>query len=109
MVRDPGHETGERSSLGKAPARCRWQKQGRGFFRSGRKTGGALLPEPFFGHRKAARSDNRSVGGSNPSPATKKKQAPEGVCFFLLVEAVCPRTLIFVDVLYELVIVNYLL
>jgi hypothetical protein len=27
-------------------------------------------PEAFFGHRKAARSDNPEVVGSNPSPAT---------------------------------------
>ena len=29
-------------------------------------------PERFFGHRKAARSDNPEVVGSNPSPATIK-------------------------------------
>ena len=32
-------------------------------------------PEAFSGYRKAARSDNRSVVGSNPSPATTSSQA----------------------------------
>jgi len=36
-----GYEADERSSLGKAGRRCRWQMQAARFYRSGRKTRGS--------------------------------------------------------------------
>ena len=44
-------------------------------------------PDGLFGHRKAARSDNPKVVGSNPSPATKEPQGPFwGSAVLLLME-----------------------
>ena len=38
------------------------QKKAAGKYRSGRKNRGKRKPEDFFGHRKAARSDNPEIG-----------------------------------------------
>ena len=60
---------------------ARWEKRGYAagggysspaFSAAVEKPEGQHKPERFFGYRKAARSDNPEVVGSNPSPATIK-------------------------------------
>jgi len=76
-----GYEAGERSSLGIAGRRCRWQSKAGRNHRSGRNSV-KRKRAMNFGHRKAARSDNPEVVGSNPAPATMKKALAKASAFF---------------------------
>ena len=67
-----GYETDERSSLGMAVRRCLRQNKASAISAAVEKIEDQRKPDDFFGHRKAARSDNPKAVGSSPASATIK-------------------------------------